>query len=448
MAASAEKSPAKPANDDVQLSFTRIPGSSALEVTLPSGERFRVERNRERVTPGVGGLGPSTGALYEVAIEELGPEILSGSVVDLGGGCGVGARILATHAKAAVCVESNAIAVKFARLFAANATILEARIEDAKLPAPVDGAVLVDVLGFVDAPLATLRAARSMLRVGGRIVVVEPLAYPAQILIPPVRRATAPVQLAGMLEAAGFNLLRCATEGGVVVATAEAIDSPYADRLTRGAAACASGDLEAALGLFDTVSATAPRTLAVQAVLDAVDLLVAQGRGDDACTRLLSILRRFPEEPRPLAALSQFMVAAGEASEAKLLAEKASRLSPLDPAVIAALAIALDVSNDPGASVAWRRAFNLAPDALEIAIPAATSALEHAHPLLAERILIRCMDYAGNATPPAFFLRARVRIALGRIEDAKLDARLALAGDPDSQEIRNMITALDAASAA
>ena len=448
MASSAETSPAQTVSDDIQLGYVRIPGSSSFEVTLPSGEKVKVTRNRERTVPGLGGLGPSTGALYELAIDELGATALAGTVVDLGAGCGMGSRVLQLVAGKVVAIERDAIASKFAAIFAPKARVIEAQLETVNLDEKASGAVMIDVLAFVETPLATLRAARRMMGKGARIVVIEPLAYPSQVLVPPARRALSAVQLGALLEAAGFTLVRCAAEGGVVVATADAVEDPYVERLTRGAEACARGELKEALALFDAVAMSGPRTLSVQAALDAVDLLVAQGRGDDACTRLLSVLRRFPEEPRPLAALSQFMVAAGEPAEAKLLAEKAARLSPLDPAVIAALAIAFDVSRTAEAAAVWRRAFNLSPDALEIAIPAATSALEHSYPLLSERIMIRCMEYAGNALPEAFFLRSRVRLALGRIEDAKLDARLALAGDPESEELRAMVASLEASSAA
>ena len=131
-----------------------------------------------------------------------------------------------------------------------------------------------------------------------------------------------------------------------------------------------------------------------------------------------------------------------------MLAEKAARQAPLDAAVIAGLAIALQVNRDPESAATWRRAYNLAPDALEIALPAAAHALETGHPLLAERVLSRCMTYPGNARPDAFVMRARVRIALGRTEDAKLDALLALSTDPSSEDAKALVASLESSSAA
>jgi hypothetical protein len=433
---------------EVKLDFTRLAGTTTYEVTLPDGKKLVLERSRERAVPGLGSLGASTSALYDLAMHELGDELLAGTVVDLGSGCGIGARQLLARGANVVAVESDAGAASMARFFAARATVIHARLEEASLSSPADGAVMIDVLGFVESPIAALRAARRTLRKGGKLVVVEPLAFPSQCLVPPARRAASPSTLAAIIESVGFSLLRCGNEGGVVIATAEAIDDPHADALTRGAEACGTGELERALTLFDVIGQNARHHLAVQAVLDAVDVLVAQGRADDACSRLLAILRRFPDEPRPLAALSQFMVAASEPAEARLLAEKAARLAPLEPAVIAALAIALQLNRDPESATTWRRAFNLAPDALEIALPAAAHALETGHPLLADRILTRCMAYAGNAKPEAFCMRARVRIALGRTEDAKLDARVALAAAPTSEEAQALVATLEASSAA
>ena len=429
----------------IHLEFARLPGSTIFDVTLPSGERVRATRNRERVFPGLGTLGPSTNALYELAIEELGAEALAGTILDLGAGCGLGAQQLLEAGAAVIAVDADATACKVAVFFAAKATVIHAPIESVVLDALADGAVFIDVLGFLESPLGTLRAARKLLRPGARIVVAEPLAYPAQVLIPPARRATSPAELALFLESAGFALLRCAADGGVVVASGVAIEDASVDSLVRGANHCGSGDLVAALKLFDVVAGEGKRSLAVQAALDSVDVLVAQGRGDDACSRLLAILRRFPDEPRPLAALSQFMVAASEYTEAQQLAEKASRLAPLDPGVLVALAIALDSTRSPDAPAAWRRAFNLTPQSMEVALPAATSAMEHAFPLLAERILLRSMEYAGNTLANAYILRARVRMALGRNEDASLDARLAVASDPQSPVARALLAALEAA---
>jgi tetratricopeptide (TPR) repeat protein len=444
--------PEKPTDDapadDVKLDFKRIPGTSLYEVTLPDGRKVKVERTRTRMTPGLGGLGPSTGALYDLAIEELGAAICQGTVVDLGAGCGIGSRRIARHVGNLVAVEIDSNASALADAFLAQATVIEAPIEAVRLDAPADGALMIDVLGFLDNPLQALRGARRVLRKGGRLVVIEPLAFPSQSLVPPARRACAPGQLGAMLETVGFTLTRCASDGGVVIATAEAIVDPHVDTLAEGAEACARGDLDRALELFDRVAREATHNIAVQAALDAVDVLVAQGRADDACGRLLAVLRRFPEEPRPLAALSQFMVAAGEPAEARMLAEKAARLAPLEAAVIAGLAIALQVNRDPDATAAWRKAYNLAPDALEIALPAATNALETGHPLLAERMLSRCMTYDGNARPEAFVARARVRIALGRTEDAKLDARLASNADPSNEEAKALVASLESSSAA
>ena len=448
MESSAETAATEASHPDVQLAFRRVPGSSVYEVTLPSGGVVKVERSRARTVPGLGGLGPATGALYELALAELGEEVLAGSVVDLGAGCGLGVRQILARAKTVFAVEQDPTASALAEVFAARATVIRAAVETARLATTVDGAVFVDALGFVTSPLPALRAARAMLRRGGRLVIVEPLAYPSQVLIAPARRAMVPATLATLVESAGFALLRCTAEGGIVVATCEAVDADDAIALGRGADALQQGNADRALEYFDQAALSGRHNVAVQAVLDAVDVLVAQGRADDACSRLLAVLRRFPDEARALAALSQFMVAAGEPQEAKMLAQKASRLLPVDAGVMAAMAIALQVVRDADAPAYWRKAFNLAPDAVEIAIPAAASALECAHPLLAERMLNRCMSYEGNVRPDTLVMRARVRMALGRREDAKLDARLALAADPLHEEARALAAALDDATAA
>ncbi len=435
------------ASDGVRLEFTRIARSEAYEVTLPDGVRVRVEKSRARAVPGLGSLGPTTDAMYDLALDQLGKVALEGLVIDLGSGCGVGTRKLAGKAKAVVAVEADEAAARITNALVPEATTIASTLEHATVETLGDAALLVDVLAFADDPRTMLRGARRLLRAGGRLVVVEIAAFASQALLAPARRAMTPARLHALLECAGFRVDRCGAVGGVVIGDATAVDSEEAERLEGAAQLARSGDTDGGLALLETLSASRTISLQVQATLDAVDLLVAQGRADDACTKLLAVLRQHADEPRCLATLSQFMVAAGETNEAKLLAERAHRQSPLDPGVLAALAIAQQATRDPDATRSWKRAHNLSPDVVEIVLPAAAHALEIGQPALAERMLNRCMTYEGNVRPETLVMRARVLMALGRREDAKLDARLALAANPIHVEAKALVTALESLKA-
>ena len=434
--------------EGTRLEFARVARTEAFDVTLPDGVRVRVERSRERTVPGLRSVGPTTEAMYELAIDQLGKEWLAGVVVDLGSGCGVGTRKLSAHAKAVVAVEADEAAARITNALVPQAMTVAGTIEHANLETLGDAAIMVDVLAFAQEPRAMLRGARRLIRHGGRIVIVEIAAFASQALVAPARRAMTPQRLHALLECAGFRVERCGPVGGVVVAEATAVTCAWADRLESAELLVRSGDAEAALALLDESGSSQPVSVHVQATLDAVDILVSLGRADDACSRLLAVLRQHPDEPRSLATLAQFMVAAGETAEAKLLAERAHRAAPLDPGVLAALAIAQQATRDPEATKSWRRAHNLSSDVVEIVLPAATHALEIGHAALAERMLNRCMSYEGNMRPDTLVMRARVRLALGRREDAKLDARLALASAPNDEDARALVSALENTNAA
>jgi SAM-dependent methyltransferase len=436
------------ANEGIRLDFKRIARSDTYEVTLPDGVQVRVERSRDRVVPGLGALGPSTEAMIDLAIDLLGKDALEGVVLDLGSGCGLGTRKLSARAKAVVAIEANEAAARITNALVPQATTIGGTVEHATLETLGDAAILVDVLAFAADPRLMLRGARRLLRTGGKLVVVEIGAYPSQALLAPARRAMSPSRLHGLLECAGFRVDRCGPVGGVVVAEAVAMASEEADLLESAALLAQSGDADGALALLDQAGAAKALAVQVQATLDAVDVLVGQGRADDACARLLSLLRRHADEARCLATLSQFMVAAGETGEAKMLAERAHRQAPLDPGVVAALAIAQQATRDAAATATWKHAHNLSPDVVEIALPAAAHALEVGHAALAERMLNRTMSYEGNMRADTLLLRARVRLALGRREDAKLDARLALAADPRHEEAKALVHALENPGAA
>jgi SAM-dependent methyltransferase len=427
----------------MRLDFKRVARSDVYDVTLPDGVHVRVERTRERTVPGLGNVGPSTDAMYDIALDQLGKEWLEGVVIDLGSGCGMGTRKLAARAKTVVAIDADEGAARITNALVPEAMTVASMVEHATLETLGDAALMVDVLAFAHEPRALLRGARRLVRSGGRLVVVEIAAFASQTLVAPARRAMTPQRLHALLECAGFRVERCGPVGGVVVAEATAITSEDAEHLEGAEAFVRAGDAVAALGLLEKVGATKPLNVYVQATLDAVDILVAQSRADDACARILAALRRHPDEPRCLAALSQFMVAAGETGEAKRLAERAHRQSPLDPSVLAALAIAEQATREAEATKTWRRAHNLSPDVVEIVLPAAAHALEVGHAGLAERMLNRCMSYDGNTRPETLVMRARVLLALGRREDAKLDARLAVAADGYNQEAKALVAALE-----
>jgi SAM-dependent methyltransferase len=448
METAASPTPESLTSEAIRLDFKRIARSDAYDVTLPDGFRVRVQRSRERAVPGLVPMGPATGAMYDLAIDQLGDDALGGVVIDLGSGCGVGTRKLAARARATVAIELDEAAARITDALVPQATTIGGAIEHARLETLGDAAVVVDVLAFAADPAAMLRAARRLLRTGGRIVIVEIGAFASQALVAPARRAMTPARLQGLLDCAGFRVTRCAAVGGVIVADATAVMCDEADRFAGAAEFARSGNNAGALAALDALGASAALAVKVQATLDAVDLLVAEGRADDACARLLALLRQHADEARCMATLAQFMVAAGETAEAKLLADRAHKQAPLDPGVLAALAIAQQATRDPAATASWKIAHNLSPDVVEIVLPAAAHALEVGNPALAERMLNRCMNYEGNVRPDTLVMRARVRMALGRREDAKLDARLALAADPLHEEARALAAALDDATAA
>jgi SAM-dependent methyltransferase len=393
----------------------------------------RVERTRARSYPGLASESPPTAPLYEVARRELAGAT---TVVDLGCGAGLGTRILAETLPNVVGVDTSDDALDFARLLAPGARFETAgKFERGALGA-MDGAAVVDVLGHVESPYAMLLRLRACLTPGSRIVLAEASGYPGQSLRSPARRAFSVQSLGAILASSSFAIRDWIWDDGTFLAcVAVAVDDGGAEALAEGARALATGDMAAAVRAYRIASVSPRQEVQLEAQLSLADIHVAQGDGDAACRAYFRGRDIQPNDARPLAGLAQVALAMGHTDDAKVLCAKAMELDPSDVSAAAVFALTIDTAALDGAVGAWRAANNLAPDNLDFAVRLADAATRRNEPTLAVHVLERLRSYGDDHGPALHVAMASALRAAGRLLDARLEARMALARAPQEPSV-------------
>jgi Flp pilus assembly protein TadD len=352
-------------------------------------------------------------------------------VLDLGCGSGLGTRILAETLPSAVGVDTDDQALDFARLLAPAARFEAAGVFERGGLGAMDGACVVDVLGHVESCLATLLRLRACLAPGSRVVLAEPSGYPGQSLRSPARRAFSVHRLTGFLSAASFAVRDWIWDDGTFLAcVAEAVDDGGADALAEGARATVAGNMAAAVRAYRVASVSPRPEVQREAQLSLADIHLAERDGDAACRAYFRARDIDPTDARPLAGLAQVALAMGHVDDARVLCTKAVELDPADVSAAGVLAMTLEKSSPDEAMAAWRKVNNLAPDNLQVAARLSDVARQRGEPTLALHVLERLRSYGDDHGVALHVAMAAALKAAGRVMDARLEARMALARAP------------------
>jgi SAM-dependent methyltransferase len=414
-------------------SVSYVEARRALFARFPDSSLVRVERSRARSYPGLPSESPPTAPIYEVARAELAG---ARTVLDLGCGSGLGTRVLAESLANVVGVDTNEDALDFARLLAPSSRFEAAGVFERGALGAMDGAAVVDVLGHLDSPFAMLLRLRACMPAGSRLVVAEPAGYPGQSLRAPARRAFSVQSLRAILSASSFAIRDWIWDDGTFLAcVAVAVDDGGAEALAEGARAMAAGNLAAAIRAYRIASVSPRPEVQHEAQLSLADIHVGERDGDAACSAYFRARDIDPTDARPLAGLAQVALAMGHLDDARVLCTKAIELDSADVSAAGVLAMTLETGSAEGAVGAWRSANNLAPDNFQFAVRLSQTALHRGEATLALHVLERLRAYGDDHGAPLHVAMASALKAAGRIMDARLEARMALARAPQEATV-------------
>lgn len=400
-----------------------------------------VERCRTRAYPGLASEAPATSVLYEEAARVLRAGAVH-TVWDVGAGAGVGASVLAESFARVIAIDPSAPARDFASAMAPELCVRPSMREAL---APPDAAVIVDVLGHADAPLAVLRELRKYMKLGARALVAEQAAHALQVLRAPMRRAFTKETLSSLAAAAGFEVESwVVSEGTFLACVLVATPDEGTALLELGANALSKGDDLAALAAYAEAKACDDARVAFEASLGEADVRLARGEGDLACAAYLAAIARNPRDPRAASSLAQLLCDAGERTTAARLAEQASRCAPSEACAAVAMAVVTDalfagsgVTGEPSLD-AWRRAASLAPDHPVVVCHYASCSLRAGDPTSALLSLERLRAYGDPLPAVVHVALGEVLLALGRKADAHAEVKMALAKAPAAPEVMDL----------
>lgn len=416
--------------------YQRLPKANAFSATFP-GSALEVDCGRTRRYPGLLGAAPDTRALYDAAAQWLtGAE----RVLDYGCGSGMGAAEVRCHFKHVTAVDRDPLAVAFARSYLRSVSVERDDGRSAIAPERLhDAVVVIDVLGQTPSPDAALRSARRWLAPGGRLFIAEPRACPSQVLLAPVVRAFSPPALVSALVRAGLEVVEWIEGAGNFVAcVARAAATDPFQRFAEAELALASGRPESALSAYAAVRDDALPALRTEALLCRAEILVASGDVTAACQAVLEAAALSPEHSRALAYVSELSLATGDAPRSLELAIGALERDPCEPSAVQSLARAAESLQRDEALASWRLANGLAPADVAVASEVSRLASERGEHLYAIWVLERLRDFHGDLGVDYHVTLAWLYVNADRLGDARLEAELARAKEPESAGVKEL----------
>lgn len=412
----------------------------AFRALFAGDEAFDIESSRVRAYPGLPGPAPDTRALYRIALAEV-PG--ARRALDLGAGAGVGTAELSRALDEVVGLDIDPEAVRFARHYLPG-TRFEVDGEGQAAPTDADLVCVVDVLGHAFAPEQVLRRARRALAENGRVFIAEPEAYPSQDLLPPTQLAFSKGTLGALLARAGLEVERWFDEvGQFVVCVARASADDHWQALERGEVASARGDHAEALRQYRHAAESSVPAVVLEASLGQAQAHVDLGELDAAATALLAAARVAPESARPLAGLSLMTLAAQDRPSALALAVRALENEPTEAWAAQALAESADSLRQEDALTAWRVAASLAPADVHVATELARASAARGNYAYAIKILERLREFRSDLGIDFHVTLAWLCLHAGRLSDARLEADVARAIDPDDEAVRELWAELE-----
>lgn len=416
--------------------YQRSPKANVFAAVFPN-RALEIDVGRTRRYPGLFGLAPDTRALYDAAAQLLAG---AGSVLDFGCGSGIGAAELRCHFRHVTAVDCDPLAVEFASAYLRSVCVQR---DDAQAPAPPspkhDGVVIIDVLGQTIAPDAALRAARRWLAPDGRMFIAEPRACPSQALQPPVVRAFSPPALVSQLARAGLEVVEWIEgTGNFVACVARAAPSDDFRLFADAHAALVAGRPAQALAAYAALREDAPRTLRTEALLGRAEVLAAAGDMSAACQAVLDAATLSPDDARSLASLSEVLFVTGDAPRSLEIAIGALERDPCEPNAVQSMARAAQSLQRDEAFASWRIANGLAPGDIGVASEASRLAAERGEHMYAIWVLERLREFHGELGVDYHVTLAWLYVNAGRLGEARLEAELARAKDPESMGVKEL----------
>jgi len=417
-----------------------VQGGRADEVWahFRSGAVVQSTRERTRHYPGLAGAAPPT-LPYYFRFDERVPQVTH--VLDAGCGSGEGLRHLARSYRKTTGIDREGRAIAFARQVAKDSRLVQACLQSsAYRTEPAQLAFLVDVLGHLDQPERALRTLSERLAPPRMLVVAEPKATADQCLVPPARRSFSERGLHSLLLRGGFQIEKwLIVEGPFIEVHAAAHRDPGVVALSDAETHFARGAFETALELTERSCRTTMPGLKFEAMLARSRLLIELHRRDEATALLLEAQELDPTDARPLAALSQLALMAGNDSRALALAKEAVQVDVLELSGVCALG-SLSRETEPRAALdAWLVAHALAPDHTGVAMQVCEAALSVDDCALAVTVLERLRRYSGGRQEASQSIAMAWLLAqTGRTLQASLEAKLAETLDPSSRELAEL----------
>jgi len=219
-------------------------------------------------------------------------------------------------------------------------------------------------------------------------------------------------------------------DGTFLACVAVAVDDGGADALVEGTRASAAGNTASAIRSYRVASVSSRAQVQREAQLSLADIYLSQRDGDAACRAYFRARELDPNDARPLAGLAQVALAMGHLDDARVLCTKAVELDPVDVTAAGVFAMTVETATPGEALAAWRIVNNLAPDNLQFAVRLSDAALRRNEPTLALHVLDRLRDYGDDHGAALHVAMASALKAAGRVLDARLEARMALARAP------------------
>ncbi len=331
---------------------------------FPSGAVIWAEQGRARRYPGLEGPALPTLGLYRQCLAQADT---SGTIVDLGSGCGAGTRILSAAFADVLGVDVDRRAIAFAREYHPDARY---RLGDAAEDLPVKdlaGAVAVDVLCHVVSPLRVLTALHARATAGLWLHVAEPAVSAKQHLLYPARRAFSQQGLCSLLVRADFDVDSCTTANGFWVARARSSGTRAWRHLLRAGLLIRRGQPGPAHALLDTLSRTPGAALRLETALLQAAALLATGSAREAEPVFEELGARYPNDARPIVGLAHTALLRDDPDRALQLARRAVLVDPGEGSAAQVLARTASLLGDEGALEAWQRYSDLLPDNEEAA---------------------------------------------------------------------------------
>jgi tetratricopeptide (TPR) repeat protein len=229
------------------------------------------------------------------------------------------------------------------------------------------------------------------------------------------------------------------THAPFLIGYAVAHRDPAATMLRSAETQMDQGALQAAEQVVSLACKTSLASLRLEALLARARIQMELSRRDAATATLLEARELDPGDARPLAALSRLAQLAGSDARALALAKEATRIELTELAAVTALATLYHDTDPANALNSWLVAHALAPNHAGIAARLCEAALDVGDCAVAVTVLERLRRYCPQGeVAPASIAMAWLLAYEGRSVQARLQARLAEALDPNSPELKEL----------